>query len=146
MKTEKRNSYHVAAAEVGIRRIRFEVERYMQMYQIDLKCVRPDQLEVTVDRVAEEMILKLQTKIASKKFASKTVRFPSTWWDAFKHRFFTPRMLKKWPVKWDEVTLEASAYHPDIAIPDHQTFVEIMHASRSGIYQDWPDSTYSESR
>ena len=141
-----RENYHIAESEVGFLTIRREIEKFRVEYGVDLEFLRGAELTRVEDEIAKRMIFSIECKIALKKFASKTVRFPATWWDAFKHRFFPSRMLKKWPVKWDEVTLEASAYHPDVAIPNKQTFVEIMHASRKAIYQDWPDSTYSESR
>ena len=32
-------------------------------------------------------------------------RWPETWWDAVKARWFSRRMLKRWPVKWHEINI-----------------------------------------
>lgn len=101
----------------------------------DLECMNSAQLNSFYDEAARKMVAELSFKIATKKFEAKTVRFPADWWEAFKNRWFTPRMLKRWPVKFSEVTLEANAYHPSVAIPDHATFVEIMMRSKERFYE-----------
>lgn len=43
------------------------------------------------------------------------VSFPTTWWDAFKVRWFPDWAMKRWPA---EITyLEARTYFPDLEIP-----------------------------
>ncbi|WP_230677522.1 hypothetical protein, partial [Streptococcus pneumoniae] len=64
-----------------------------------------------------------------------TVTYPSDWWQAFKERWFPMWARKKWPVKYTEEKMQANAYHPDLAIPDHQTFVSILHQTRMNCYK-----------
>lgn len=86
------------------------------------------------EEAARQMVMQLKAKIATKKFESQTVIFPADWWQSFKKRWFPAWALKKWPAKHTEVTFEANAYYPDIEIPGHNAFVEIMvaHRQRNG--------------
>lgn len=95
--------------------------------------------ETFIDHATQQMVLKLKATIASKKLDVKTVRFPDGVWNAMKHWLknsdwmmyqFVRAWLAKHPVTYIEVTLEANAYHPDIAIPDHQTYVDIAVRAR----------------
>ena len=71
------------------------------------------------------MMLTLKATVAGKKVDSKEVRYPKDWWQAFKARWFHKRLLKKFPVQETVVLMEASAYYPSIAIPRHQSFVQV---------------------
>lgn len=81
------------------------------------------------DEAARCLILQMEAKVASRKYAVKTVRYPATWLEAFKERFLPDQWKHLWPVKYEEVTLEANAYYPEIEIHGKSTFVEICHAS-----------------
>ena len=96
--------------------------------------------ETFYDELGQRMILELQAKIASKKFAVKTVRLPDGWWQAIRHAvsqsgWMMYQCVRAWfakhPVRYVEVTMEANAYHPDVAIPDHETFVDIAYRVRA---------------
>jgi hypothetical protein len=106
-----------------MKQIRLHVEHFRAAHAIDL---RNFELDADIVReFAERLVLQLSTKVASKKYAAKTVSYPATWWDFFKHRWFPARWLQRWPVKFATVTLEASAYYPDIDIPGHAAYVDI---------------------
>jgi len=115
--------FSIADAQLNIEQIRLHVEHFRATHAIDIHNV---ELHADIVRdIAERLVLQLSAKIASKKYSAKTVSYPATWWDFFKHRWFPPRWLKRWPVKFTEVTLEASAYYPDIDIPGHNAYVDI---------------------
>lgn len=95
------------------------------------------------DHAAQYMVRQLLAKVASKKLDVKTVKFPDGPWQFLKFNLIgSPAyglkivrwFLKKYPVRYIEITMEANAYHPDIAIPDRATFVEIMVNSRRDRY------------
>lgn len=114
--------FTIADAQLNVEQIRLYVERFKAAHAIDLRTeFRADMLR----DVAERLVLQLSAKVASKKYAAKTVSYPATWWEFFKHRWFPPRWLARWPVKFATVTLEASAYYPDIEIPGHAAYVEV---------------------
>ena len=125
----------LVCADLTMERIRREILTFESRYQIDLRGLR-DSVEATriMDEAARVMTLQLCAKVASKKYAVKTVRWPLDWWQAFKLQFFSGRMLKRWPVIYEEVTLEANAYHPDVEIPNHSTYVDIINRAKYGSY------------
>lgn len=115
--------FRIADAQLNVKQIRLHVERFHAAHAIDLRNV---ELHADIVREhAERLVLQLSAKVASKKYAAKTVSYPATWWEFFKHRWFPLRWLKRWPVKFAEVTLEASAYYPDIDIPGRAAYVDI---------------------
>lgn len=96
-----------------------------------------------MDHATQQMILQLKATIASKKFDVKTVRFPDGAWQFLKFNLANSQargirivqwFLKRYPVRYVEITMEANAYHPDIAIPDHQTYVNIYVSARRDGY------------
>jgi len=112
---------------VPIERVNFQIEMIRQQFQVDQRGLR-DSTELCYwqDEIANRMVMSLKAKCASKKFEFQTTAYPSDWWQAFKKRFFPRWALKKWPVEVTEHTYEASAYLPDVAIPDHETYVSII--------------------
>jgi hypothetical protein len=136
---QKQYTDRIAAGEITIKHITLAVERLRAQYSMDLcgmHChpVNFDAHEIR-DEVARRLILQIEAKVASKKYAVKTVRYPATWLEAFKERFIPNQWQHLWPVKYEEVTLEASAYYPEIEIPGREAFVEIRHAAMMRKYQ-----------
>jgi hypothetical protein len=127
------NPYDVISCDVTMKHIRLEVKRFMAEQRFDEGAYLGNlRMESFYDHAAQAMVLRTLQRVASKKLDVKTVRFPSDWWQAVKRRFFPAWALAKWPVQYTEVTMEANAYMPDICIPDHDTFVEIVMATRGG--------------
>ncbi len=141
----KKPTYDEFCSSIAVERVQRDVTRCCARYAIDLTALSRADVKAVYDEVARRLILQLQAKVASKKYEVKTVRFPASAWDAVKdeiaswcrrkgfHRaatFFRER------VTHTEVTMEANAYHPSIAIPDHETFVEIMIIARNRAFRD----------
>ena len=58
------------------------------------------------------------------------LRYPEDWWEAFKERWFTKRMLKRWPVRWEHVVWKAEQAFIDVPIksPTHKFYMrDISH-------------------
>ena len=117
----------ITAGEINVNHIRLAVERLRAECGFDLRNLEMREFR---DECARRLIFQLEAKVASRKYAVKTVRYPASWLEAFKERFIPDQWQHLWPVKYAEVTLEASAYYPDIEIRGHQAFVEIMHSAR----------------
>jgi hypothetical protein len=59
--------------------------------------------------------------------------YPSTWWDAFKLRWFPKWALKRWPVVMNRI--DGEILYPQIAIP-HQKGLRM----RLAVYPVYPDT------
>lgn len=144
-------SYEEISGEVNMREVRLNVDRFRSQMAFDIHGLSRDSThfmglkwKTYYDEIAQRMILELQAKVASRKFATKTVRFPDGAWQAIRHAVYSSGWMRyqcvrahftKHPVRYVEVTMEANAYHPDIALPDHDTFVDIaMAVRRNGKY------------
>jgi len=122
-----RTPYDTISTDLTLKRVQLEVKKFVLERRFDEEAFYGN-LDITryQDEACRQMILRALLRVASKKLDVKTVRFPATWWDAFKRHWFPAGWLLKWPVQYTEVTMEANAYYPDIAIPDHAAFVEII--------------------
>lgn len=123
-------SYTTITGSLSIERIRLEARRFLCEQRIDINELGPIKLRMIEEEIGRRFVVQLQQAVASRKYDVKTVRFPADWRQAFKERWFPKWALKRWPVKYQEVTMEANAYYPDIQIPEHQTFVEVMLSAR----------------
>jgi hypothetical protein len=138
----------ICPADITTQRVQREVQRFemtQRMDQCGFDAGRSRyglDVRTFMDHATQQMILQLQATIASKKFDVKTVRFPDGAWQFLKFNLAQSQargikvvqwFLRKYPVRYIEVTMEANAYHPDIAIPDHETYVNIaINAKRMG--------------
>lgn len=131
--------YEELAANIPYERVQREVQMVASRYAVDLSFLSTAETKALYDRYANRLIMELRAKVAHKKFDVKTVRFPKGAWEFLKFNLIGSKLyglrvvrwfIKRYPVKYVEVTMEANAYHPDIAIPEHDTFVEIIMRSR----------------
>lgn len=54
-----------------------------------------------------DALLNIFTQEVYDETAELVVSYPATWWDHFKQRFFSVKMLKRWPVKYQTTTKRA---------------------------------------
>lgn len=128
-------SAFITPADLDMKRIQFECRKWIMEYRMDLHSFASDlQFEQIRDEASRHMVLTLLATVASRKLAVKTVSFPDGPWQWVKWELKNSRyasskfvrwLIKKYPVRQNEITLTANAYDPEIAIPDKSTFVEI---------------------
>jgi len=132
------DSFETLKAEMPIRRIQLNVQQFTAQQGINETAFGLS-MERMYDAVGENLVMQLKARIASKKFDYKKVSFPDGAVQACKFALkksafggtrFVRWLLKRYPVRMVEIEMEANAYHPDIAIPDHATFVEICMMER----------------
>lgn len=71
-----------------------------------------------------EMVFSLRMTLMGQMLKEIQVSYPADWKEAIKERFAPKWFLKKYPVKYTEVELTASAVYPLIALPDEKHFVQ----------------------
>lgn len=120
----------VISSEITTIDIRRKVLQICAQHAVDLPFLSKAEMTRFEQQIAGKMIYELRAKIATKKFAAKTIRFPKDWVESLKERFLPQWARVKWPVVWQEITVEADAYHPDFAIPDKATFVNMISTSK----------------
>jgi len=132
---------HFLNASLTMQRVQLEVKKFVARSEFDERAMlRSVDMQVFHDEAARRMVMQMQAHVASKKLAVKTVQFPDGPWQFVKFNLISSRwykfswvraFLKRFPVRYISVTLEANAYYPSVEIPDHAAFVEIaMNTSR----------------
>jgi hypothetical protein len=142
--TDWRLPYETIDCSLTLNRVQREVQLFCMEQRVSHHEIGMGlELRQFEDLAAQQMVRQLIAKVASKKYDVKTVKFPNGPWQFIKFNLIGSRwyglsvvrkFLQRYPVKYVEVTMEANAYHPDVAIPDRATFVEIiMQAKYDGV-------------
>ena len=74
--------------------------------------------------------MEITANVASRKYDVKTVRFPADWKESLKRRFAPQWLLNRYPVKYQEVTMEANAYYPEVNLGQN-AFVEVNYYAKT---------------
>lgn len=89
--------------------------------------LRKEDLSVMLDHMSQQFVVRLQHDFAQREFTKfcDSVVVPLTWWDAFKLRYFSARMLKWWPAQTKEIpqTIHRIFNCPHMDIPSGQKHV-----------------------
>lgn len=119
-------NYDIIAGELTTKRIQLEIQRIAFELRFDPRGLsRNTEIEFAREEMSRQLVARMVSQVAARKYDVKTVRFPKDWWQAFKKQFFPMWALVRWPVQYEEITMEANAYYPEIEIPDKQAFVEV---------------------
>lgn len=78
-------------------------------------------LDAYMVEMSRGLLMTLSAYIAAQAVDKREVTYPKTWWDAFKLRFFSAFLLKKFPPKMETVTWEAKLIYPDLRIPEQRS-------------------------
>lgn len=80
-----------------------------------------EEFEMTVDEACngayEELIAKFQRPFYKSESTTYTISYPETWWDAFKLRWFSKKLLKRFPPNYTTHDIEKAYAFPNIDIP-----------------------------
>lgn len=97
---------HDRFVQVIFERLRVSVTRVLSRAMLESMTI--ESRENFLVSEVEGLVLTLHASVVSDKVITnvKHFRWPETWWDAFKHKYFSDSMLKHWPVKWHEERIE----------------------------------------
>ena len=103
------------------------IERLQQNYQILISDIVESangeyyQYEIFRDHMNNLIQISLSAKLLYEKIGQKTFKYPSNWIQAFKERFFSHWLRKKFPVKYTEIDIACKALFPGFQpkLPNH---------------------------
>ena len=72
--------------------------------------------DFAVDHSARCLVAQLRAFIYGQRLDQKTYRYPLTWWDAFKDRWFPKKLLEWFPVTWKTIEISAEVLYPDLQV------------------------------
>jgi len=91
-----------------LEKVFFEVEQNVSEYaaaQLDIQSY--------VDYTGRGIATRFRVAIFEENVGKKLFSYPEDWKQAFKERWFPKWLLKKYPVKYTEITTEAKIWYPD---------------------------------
>jgi hypothetical protein len=97
------------------------------------------------------MLKELRYKLASTKQEPVIVRWPKTWWQHLKQRFFARWMLKRWPVEYAEKRIDLKLVYPHLKSPlpvesmGHSVTVVASSDAETHFWNCSPETPLSES-
>ncbi len=107
----------VTARETVLEAYRYGLTQELDRHQFG-------RLDVTTFELAEHMgrsaALQLRATIYGRQYEGQEIRYPATWWDAFKVRWFVgwlAFLLRRFPATWVVVTPRTRELFPDVPVP-----------------------------
>lgn len=83
----------------------------------ELAQLGPDAIALRTRETARGLVMQLVVGIMGRKHKGTEIRYPATWWDAFKVRWFVGWFawaLRRWPAKWITLRPEMLELYPDV--------------------------------
>lgn len=80
----------------------------------------------------DAMVMRLEQSVLSERLTDESVRWPATWWDAFKVRWMPQWWLRRWPAKYAHADFTVYRGYPDVSMPDHRHTLSIQ--------RQWPEA------
>jgi hypothetical protein len=80
----------------------------------------------------DAMAVKLQRTVWCEQLTDESVLWPTTWWDAFKERWFPRWWLRRWPANYSHADFTVYRAYPDLSLPEHRHTLFIQ--------RQWPEA------
>lgn len=120
-----------------LERMRFSVQRMIDeavIYQgIDFDWI--------ADREAHALVYTLRAGVLGQNLEPIVIEHPADWWQALKERWLPGWGLRRWPVRYKRIKIEAQVLYPRIEriIPDQQSTLLYSVASTKVIARPYND-------
>ena len=93
-------------------------EVILEKFKIGTELVLSDELidaKTThwVDEAHDFLRFQIRGFIWSEHLDSISIKYPKDWWQAFKERFFTKRLLQKYPVQYTKRVFDVKVLYPN---------------------------------
>ena len=108
--------------EIRLESIRFFTEA---MLSKDLLLGYKHELNILIEPICHNLIFHLESRIWGQQLKNRVFKYPLDWWEAVKERFAPAWFLKKYPVKYKTIDIDAKLLYPNlqIQVPNEQYVV-----------------------
>lgn len=83
-------------------------------------------LDAFADFTGKNMVLELTRLRPAQDLGTISFQVPSNWFEHFKERFYPKSLLKRFPVKYTELKVGASAFYDRVEIPREVTQIKLF--------------------
>lgn len=96
------------------------------------------------DVAQREICFRLTEELFGKQMTYVEFKWPATWWEAFKERWFPKAWLKWYPVKYEHRSVDVWQFYTGFEIPEYQNFMELHVATLPHCYSthDWSEHEF----
>lgn len=112
-----------------IKTITLTPNEYRSAYRVDEDIFRSEcQRSKVLDEIDRRTTYELRRVVYGIDHPPKHfVRYPCSWYEAFKLRFFPQWLIEKYPIKYNHVEVSLKETYPDFkpAVRDYQTVVQL---------------------
>ena len=122
-----------ALREIVLERLTFAAGRRFTRFAIEAK------LGVEWDWEADQLCVKVVQQVLAEHLENQKVEVPIDWWEHFKLRWFPVWLLKRFPVKFKIIMIEAMALYPKIGMPSEEYLIKYM--KEEGELMRWNNET-----
>jgi hypothetical protein len=103
--------------EIVLRRVQF----YVRTHLSPEICT----VDAHLDHLSRSMVVRLKAAIYGETVPEVDVKFPVTWWDAVKDRWF-PEWSRRWfPIEYRRVTVDKHTLFPSIEVPGYEARISV---------------------
>ena len=93
----------------GLKTIELEAKKYVKLMMVDDRFLSEANAP---EYIAEKTMLGMTSILIEWKFFGKTIakfKWPATWWDAFKDRWYPQWARDRWPVRYKGISIDQLA-------------------------------------
>lgn len=122
---------------LNIKRLIAEKIRLRVGYAVPSEVVKRAEIQSWADDITESLIVELDTYFVGMAGDRVCVlrRWPQTWWDAVKERWFPVWAKRRWPVQYEVIDIDEPLYSavcPHVDVPDKRPHLEwLMQESKA---------------
>jgi hypothetical protein len=102
--------------------IRFRLQKYTAKGVLTEELLRNINIESFLDSFMANLVIEVSQIVPYRD--GDPIRVPSTWWDAFKEKWFPAWALARWPAKFR--AYQARAFYPNLPLPNTKIGTEYV--------------------
>ena len=106
--------------EIVLRKVRFAMAAHLS-----LDLLASTEADVFLDQYSASVVVRLQASVLGETVPEVDVKFPVTWWDAVKDRWFPKWSLRWFPVEYRRITIDKHTLFPSIEVPGHEARIAV---------------------
>ncbi|MFW6029489.1 MAG: hypothetical protein ACOCRO_04465 [Halanaerobiales bacterium] len=88
------------------------------------------QANVFIDYTCKNLALRLDARITGKDCESSYIRYPKTWWQAFKKAYFPNFLIKMFPIVYTEVNIYGRINIPSLPFKDKEKDIYLTYETK----------------
>lgn len=107
-----------------------------QMVRLDSHVWEHLKVKQFVDIMVDQIILSFQIALAGETLLKQEWRYPASWWQHLKERWFPRWAKRRWPVQYETIRIDAKAVYPKISMPPSEPYQLVVQWSGDGTWKN----------